>query len=205
MFTPDTSGWEGCCIIKNLLCAKLKSHTVALWEFQSWLSAIKRTLKHIKTSLYIVHRERDRWLLTITKQQLLEVLPKFLLLDCSEYCYRQGSWQMRMSLKADVKGRMPRSDGIAVISILCICACMHVCVKSDPGEGICLGIFPSVWKWTLIFRSFKAFTVGMYGVLTEKHITLPVKNPTLFQPVFFCLVVFYHLFLCTLALLVLRF
>lgn len=120
----------------------------------SVVTARKRALKHTKNQP-VYHSQRKRSLAVdlckVTEMGSFPKVPAFglskpaTLLVCA--CLagtRQGSRPMRMRLKADVKGRMPCSDGIAVISILCICGCMCVCVKSNPGKGSCFGICPFV-------------------------------------------------------------
>lgn len=88
------------------------------WEFQLSLSARKRALKRTKNQP--VYSSQKKRLLAVDLCKITEMrsLPKVPAFGLFKYCLagtRQGSRQMRVSLKADVKGRMPCSDGIAVI------------------------------------------------------------------------------------------
>lgn len=100
------------CKISHVQTEKLQ------WEFQLSLSARKRALKHTKNQP-VYGSQRKRLLAVdlckITEMRGFPRAPAFgLFKDCLAGA-RQGRWQMRMLLKADVKGRMPCSDGIAVI------------------------------------------------------------------------------------------
>lgn len=88
------------------------------WEFQLSLSARKRALKHTKNQpVYSSQRKRSLAvdLCEVTETSSFPRAPAFgLFKDCLAGT-RQGSRQRRMPLKAGVKGRMPCSDGIAVV------------------------------------------------------------------------------------------
>lgn len=88
------------------------------WEFQLSLSARKKALKHTKNQpVYSTQIKRSLAvdLCKVTEMRSFPKVTAFGLLTDYLAGSRQGSRQRRMSLKAGVKGRMPCSDGIAVI------------------------------------------------------------------------------------------
>lgn len=88
------------------------------WEFQLSLSARKKALKHTKNQPVYSTQIKRSLAVDLCKVTEMRSFPKVtafgLLTDCLAGT-RQGSRQRRMSLKTSVKGRMPCSDGIAVI------------------------------------------------------------------------------------------
>lgn len=94
------------------------------WEFQLSLSARKRALKHTKNQPVYSSQRKRSLAVDLYKGTEMGSFPKVPAFGLSKpatlpvsSCLagtRQGSRQMRMSLEAGVKGRMPCSDGIAV-------------------------------------------------------------------------------------------